>query len=237
MIKYPWLLRFPRLYAYISLKRRNVNYEKALYLLSIDKGNVVFDIGANLGYYTFLFSKLVGAEGRVHCFEPVPTTYKRLLENIQSCENVRTNNIASGEKRGEAEIRYNSQDLEKASLLSPPHKTDNSNMVEIIPLDTYVDEIDLHRLDFIKCDVEGYELYALKGMEGTLRRFRPELSVEVTLSFDDKKALLFFLQDIGYDTFRKVEKGFPAYELDRRDRPEDYFYLHAFSSKITTSPS
>ena len=237
MTKYPWLLRFPRLYAWLSLRRRAVNYEKALYLLSIGKGDVVFDIGANLGYYTFLFSKLVGAEGRVHCFEPVPTTYEKLLENIRSCENIRTNNIASGEKRGEAEIRYNSRDLEKASLLASSHKTDSSATVEVIPLDTYVDEADLHRLDFVKCDVEGYELYALRGMERTLRHFHPELSLEVTLPLDEEKALLSFLQDIGYDTFRKVEKSFPTYELNRENRPRDYFYLHAFSSKIATPPS
>ena len=214
-----------------------VNYEKVLYLLSIGKGDVVFDIGANLGYYTFLFSKLAGSEGRIHCFEPVPITYEKLLQNIRSCENVRPNNVAVGAKRIKSEICYDSHDLEKASLLAPPHETESSATVEIIPLDTYIDEADLHRLDFVKCDVEGYELHALRGMEQTLRRFHPELSLEVTLPLNERKALLSFLQDIGYDTFRKVEKGFPVYELNRENRLEDYFYLHAFSSKIATPPS
>jgi len=214
-----------------------VNYEKVLYLLSIGKGDVVFDIGANLGYYTFLFSKLAGPKGCVHAFEPVPRTYEKLLTNTQTCKNLRLNNVAAGEKRIKSEICYDSHDLEKASLLAPPHETDSSTTVEIIPLDTYIDEADLHRLDFVKCDVEGYELHALRGMEQTLRRFHPELSLEVTLPLNERKALLSFLQDIGYDTFRKVEKGFPAYELNRGNRLEDYFYLHAFSSKIATPPS
>ena len=135
------------------------------------------------------------------------------------------------------EICYDSQDLGKASLFASPQKTDSSDMVKVIPLDTYVDEGDLHRLDFVKCDVEGYELHALRGLEQTLCRFHPELSLEVTLPLNERKALLSFLQDIGYDTFRKVEKGFPAYELHRGNRLEDYFYLHAFSSKIATPPS
>ena len=208
-----------------------------MYLQQIKWGSTVFDLGANIGYYTLLFSKLTGPKGCVHAFEPVPRTYEKLLKSTQTCKNLKLNNVAAGERRTKSEICYDSHDLEKASLLAPPHETDSSTTVEIIPLDTYIDEADLHRLDFVKCDVEGYELHALRGMEQTLRRFHPELSLEVTLPLNERKALLSFLQDIGYDTFRKVEKGFPVYELNRENRLEDYFYLHAFSSKFATPPS
>jgi FkbM family methyltransferase len=231
------LLRFPKLYAFLALKRRNPNFEKVLYLRQIKWGSTVFDVGANLGYYTLLFSKLTGPKGCVHAFEPVPRTYDKLQKNTQACKNLKLSNFAAGERRTKSEICYDSKDLGKASLCTSPQKSESSNIVEVVPLDDYVEELDLSRLDFVKCDVEGYELHAMRGMEKTLQRFRPQLSLEVSLTLDDKKALLSFLQDIGYDTFRKVEKGFPAYEGSPKNHSSDYFYLHAFSSKVTQNSS
>ena len=57
--------------------------EKRLYLSLIREGDVVFDLGANLGYFTLLFSDLVGRGGEVHAFEPVPPTFARLRETIR----------------------------------------------------------------------------------------------------------------------------------------------------------
>lgn len=237
MTKHAWLLRFPRLYAWFALRRRAVNYEKILYLLSIKRGEVVFDIGANWGYFTFLFSKLTGPKGCVHCFEPVPITYEKLLSNMQYCKNIKFNNIAVGEKRKMARISYDTSDLEKASLLSFPKSNDSFANVEVIPLDDYVAETEISRLDSIKCDVEGYELHALRGMEQTLCRFHPKLTLEVTLPMGERQALLIFLKEIGYDHFRKVEVGFPVYEPESKNHLEDYFYLHAFSSKASVLSS
>ena len=49
--------------------------EKRVYLALVREGDVVFDIGANLGHFTLLFSDLVGRRGEVHAFEPVPPTF------------------------------------------------------------------------------------------------------------------------------------------------------------------
>ena len=63
---------------------------------------------------------------------------------------------------------------------------------EIIPLDEYVQDNDLSRLDFVKCDVEGYELQALKGMKRLFSEFTPQLSIEVTINLEDRLSLFSF---------------------------------------------
>tara|TARA_B110000438_G_C15641804_1_gene575650 strand:+ start:32 stop:547 length:516 start_codon:yes stop_codon:yes gene_type:complete len=171
MYRFELLLKFPKLYASLALRIRKPNFEKVLYLREIKHDYTVFDLGANIGYFTYLYSKLVGERGCVHAFEPVPLTYKKLCQNTKRCNNLSLNNFAIGEKDEKGIISYDPQDL------------------------------------------------------------------EVSLTLDNEKALLSFLQDIGYDTFRKVEKGFPAYEANRKNHSSDYFYLHAFSSKVTQNSS
>jgi FkbM family methyltransferase len=229
--KYSWLLRFPALYGWLSSKRRSVNYEKLLYLRSIRKGDVIFDIGANIGYYSILFSKLCGKNGFVHCFEPVPETFQLLLQTMGNCENAKINNIAAGDSEDKLEMSYDPEDSEKASLIVDPTSSNSTRIVKVLPLDEYAKEIKLDRLNFLKCDVEGFELRTLKGMVNTLAKHLPQLSLEITLAQEERLELVDLLKDLGYDLFQKIEKGFPSYEPKQEIKEQgDYFYLHATSS-------
>ena len=234
MTKYSWLLSFPRIYAWLSAKRKSVNYEKQLYLRTIRKGDVIFDIGANIGYYSLLFSKLCGKQGFVHCFEPVPETFQLLLDSLVNSSNTKANNFAAGDSEKSMEISYDPEDSEKATLLRESDSTNSVRMVKILPLDIYAREIQLKRLDFLKCDVEGFELKALKGMKDTLANHLPQISLEITLAREQRFELIDFLKNLGYDSFRKIEKGFPPYHPQKDSQIEgDYFYLHATSSLAT----
>ena len=66
----------------------------------LSKGDIAFDVGANIGWYTTLLSQLVGPYGSVHAFEPVVGTFQTLETNckMNACANVRLNNYALGEK-------------------------------------------------------------------------------------------------------------------------------------------
>jgi FkbM family methyltransferase len=229
--KYSWLLRFPNLYAWLSTRRNLVNYEKLLYLRAIRKGDVVFDIGANIGYYSILFSKLCGKNGFVHCFEPVPETFKLLLQALGNSENTKLNNLAAGNSEDTLEMSYDPEDSEKASLIFAPTSTSLTRIVKVLPLDAYAEEIKLDQLDFLKCDVEGFELKTLKGMVNTLSKYLPQLSLEITLAHEQRQELIELLMSLGYDSFRKIEKGFPNYDPTQDMKEQgDYFYLHATSS-------
>jgi FkbM family methyltransferase len=227
------LLRFPKLYAKLIYLRKYPNFEKILYLKAIKSGDVVLDIGANYGYFTTLFSGLVSTCGEVHAFEPVPETYKLLLENTRRLmPNIKANNFAVGQKREKAVISYDINDSEKASLVHYCASMTKKTETDVIPLDDYVQDNDLRRLDFVKCDVEGYELQALRGMKRTLCELTPQLSIEVTINHKDRLSLFSFLKDLGYDSFKIIEKGYPDYH-HCLNGVQDYFYLHAFSSKAS----
>ncbi len=229
--KYSWLLKFPGIYAWLMSKKCSVNYEKLLYLRSIKKGDVIFDIGANIGYYSILFAKLCGKNGFVHCFEPVPETFEYLLKNMENCENAKLNNIAAASLEDTMEIAFDPYDAEKASLIFSPNSRSTTRVVSALPLDNYAKKIKLDRLNFLKCDAEGYELEVLKGMVKTLSKHLPKLCIEITLKQKEKVELIELLMQLGYDSFQKVEKGFPTFDLKQeiKDR-EDYFYLYATSS-------
>ena len=118
------------------------------------------DIGANQGYYTSLFSILIGQYGQVHAFEPVPESFNKLRQ-LKSCyKNVILNNFAIGEKQGSASINYDPMDSEKASLLNSRNTYPNEFITEVNSIDNYMIDKKLDKIDFIKCDVEGFELNA-----------------------------------------------------------------------------
>ena len=66
----------------LMLIKRKPNYEKSLYFSKVKKGFSVLDLGANQGYFSSIFAQLVGPNGSVHCFEPIPENIKILKEKI-----------------------------------------------------------------------------------------------------------------------------------------------------------
>ena len=120
--------------------------------------------------------------------------------------------------------------MEKASLL----KSCNTNLVEsvtqITTIDDYVKEFPLTNVDFIKCDVEGVELDVFAGSVETLKTFKPQLSIEVTLNMTETHELYQLLLSAGYRKFYKIEKGYPSFVINKHNfKSEDYFYLYATS--------
>lgn len=189
--------------------------EKKVYLSLIREGDTVFDIGANLGHFTLLFSDLVGRRGEVHAFEPVPPTFAQLrhaVETDQRYDNVFLNQAACSAQEGAVAIQMPGDDCGQASLQSHQEgswRTSRSITrfeTMAVRLDNYARGGSPGRMDFVKCDVEGAELPALQGMEDRLRQCQPLLFLEVfakwTESFGYRPTdLVDFLQAVGYDRF------------------------------------
>jgi FkbM family methyltransferase len=182
------LCRYPRIYQNLVQLRRTVNAEKVVFLNLVRDGDVVFDVGANRGYYTILFSHLVGEGGEVHAFEPSPPTFEQLSRYVSKrkrFQNISLNMVAVGDTNGKAKLHTPDNDDGQASLAV--HKFGSWRDVRsvetfecgVIKLDDYAITRGLDRLDFIKCDIEGGELMALKGLSKTINRFHPVLHIEL----------------------------------------------------------
>lgn len=167
-------------------------------------GMIALDVGADIGYYSLQMSKLVGSEGQVVAFEPIPKARKRLLHNlaINGCTNVTVSEFALGNREG---VVYLEDPFSKSRLnLSKTEGGEGDIKVSLKRFDDLVKDLNLPSVDIIKMDIEGAEHEALRGMEESLRRFRPVLVVEVhnhylPLFSSSAEALLKWLADLGYE--------------------------------------
>jgi FkbM family methyltransferase len=211
------LTRLPALYGRLAGLRPHPNLEKIVFLRLVRRGDVVFDVGANTGYYTVLLARLAGPHGAVHAFEPVPATYARLAERVARAGaggSVVLNLAALSDREGPVQLLVPGGDDGQAALVR--HRTGSWRDAAVsthpsaaTTLDGYAARQRLSRLDFIKVDVEGAELAVLTGGLATLRRFRPFLHLEVcpdwTSSFGYEPArLVEVLAPLGYGSFHLV---------------------------------
>jgi FkbM family methyltransferase len=223
-----FLAKTPRMYRSLLRILRRGSVEKHLYLSIVQRGDIVVDIGANVGYFTMLFSDLTGKRGEVHAFEPVLSTFSILTENIHrfpTYKNVHLNRLALGDKDLHTNMLVPRGDHGQASLVrhldgswKDVENEIASTEIEMMQLDHYAER--LGRVDFIKCDVEGAELLVLRGAQSTLRRFRPKLFLEIddrwVRSFGWTTAdVLSFLRQIGYSYFYGVDSPLILLAADR----------------------
>lgn len=136
-------------------------------------GMTVVDLGANVGYYTLLFGKLVGARGRVLAFEPEPDNFMRLEQNIAAggLSNIQARRSAVAEEAGETHLCLSPANF-GAHHIRPPGAEDrrvanNEISVPCVTLDDVIGRRD-PPVDFLKMDIEGAEFRALQGMRRVL---------------------------------------------------------------------
>ena len=233
MIRDRVLCRFPRLYARLLRFRRAPNWDKIVFLEEIPAGAVVFDVGANFGPYTVLFSNMAGPSGAVHAFEPSPPTFAALEQNVAKTRPrgpVRLNHCALGCSAGQSAFFAPAGDpgqasLKKHSAGSWKDGAVQEMQVRIATLDHYAAEAKLSKLDFLKIDVEGAELLMLQGGMETLRRFRPKVHIEIAQEWlrdfgTGPEEILDLLKRAGYSRFSQVgPRGLSM--LDERSLPSE----------------
>lgn len=150
----------------------NENYEikeSEIVKNEINSGDNVIDIGANIGYYTLLFARLVGKNGKVYAFEPDPYNFQILKKNIaiNGYENVILEQKAISEKTGvlklfRSEENYGMHRIYQSKWCKEPINIDS------IKLDDYLKN--LNDINFIKIDIEGAEYGALQGMKSIIEK-------------------------------------------------------------------
>jgi FkbM family methyltransferase len=135
-------------------------------------GDVALDIGAHIGYYTVLLSELVGPHGRVFAFEPDPTNFAILQQNLvlNRCANVTAYNLALSNQNNHVSL-FLSGDNAGDHRIWQPDEPRPSVSVQAIVLDDFWAEA-TWKVDFVKMDIQGAEGVALHGMRQLLSRQR-----------------------------------------------------------------
>lgn len=188
-------------------------FETELVKKEIKNGDVVLDIGANIGYYTLVFAKIVGERGKVFAFEPDPTNFSLLKKNIEinGYKNVILVQKAVSNKTGKIKL-YICEDNKGDHRIYNSHDGRQSIEVEVIRLDDYFKNYS-GQINFIKMDTQGAEGGAIQGMFDILRKN----NVKITTEFWPIGLKRFGIDPQKYLKLL-IEFGFKLHEVDEREK-------------------
>ncbi|PBQ34074.1 hypothetical protein CNR22_20595 [Sphingobacteriaceae bacterium] len=230
---------------YTSFKNRQDAFEIQLLEKYVQRGDVVLDIGANIGYYALILAKLVGEKGRVHCFEPDKKNFSHLENATLNYGNILINNLAAGPKTETLKI-YTSKNLNVDHRTYKPEEFDQELEIEAVSMDDYwvkKDPAEAGRVDFIKMDIQGFEMQAIQGMKSILRKNTDIKIISEFWPYGLKKAgssvtdYFTFLTEQGFNCYLLTKNSLEKLSLDKVLSfeglgEETYFNIFASRSNV-----
>ena len=170
----------------------------------VRKGDVAIDIGANLGYYTRPLANIVGNEGEVYAVEPVPVIFSVLERNVRGCKNVHLLNYALGKEECDVEMANDSvaevgyfgtgRNFVSEGALSKSAVRFTARMRRGSDLFG-----GLERIDFIKCDIEGYERVVMPELRTLIERHHPTVLIET--DGETRHEIIEMFSEMGYRAY------------------------------------
>ncbi|MFL5482593.1 MAG: FkbM family methyltransferase [Gemmatimonadaceae bacterium] len=217
------LTKAPLLYLFVERFREWANWDKRVYLSFVHRGDIVLDVGANVGAHTIFLSHLAGAHGRVIAFEPLPANIAALKDTVR--RRARYTNISivpaavgdSHSNEGTATLKIPGDDHTQASLAvqiagSWELRDFRELEVPLVSLDTSTEVHILSHLELVKIDVEGGELDVLRGASRTLSQHMPLIYCEAYEKWQapfgyNSADLIEFARSLGYLEARVFSGG------------------------------
>jgi len=170
--------------------------------VSIKKGDIIIDAGANIGLFSAVASYLGGI---VYSFEPVNEIIKNYLEKTAKLnKNINIVPFALSNKNGKTEINISPDNIGQSSLILKP-KNFQKQIINTVTLDDWIKQNNIQRIDFIKADIEGAERLMIEGAKWVLNTYGPKLSICIYHLIDDKEVLT-----------RLIKKANPNYKIEYR---------------------
>lgn len=205
--------------------------QDTLYRRLIQSGDLVFDVGANVGYTALLFAHAAGPTGRVFAFEPGRRAFGYLTRNVAHnralLPTICPKQIALSDHPGEA-VFFDSD----SSNLSSLERVSGAEeyVVRLTTLDALADEHGAPQ--FIKIDVEGHEPKVFRGMSATLNAARPPIIAYEALTAEANDACLAALtsQTRGNYTFYRIAEDGTLADADSVSGTSDYLAMPAWAS-------
>jgi FkbM family methyltransferase len=195
----------------------------------VREGDVVVDIGSNIGYYALMESILVGHPGMVYAIEPVRRNFISLTKNISlnGYKNIKAYQLAIGDKQEKVDMN-----ISKKCNWNTIIKTDKIELtgitetVEVTKLDKFLSI--LRKPNFVRMDVEGYEINILKGMNRTLKlRTLKNIFIEFHPHIMGKEKTLHCLDILdsnGFNVQRAIKSWTTPQYVSKGNPPEYPFY-------------
>lgn len=193
--------------------------------------DVIFDIGAHIGYYSIVLAKHF-PNARIFAFEPILNTFSILEKNIRanSLQNIHAFNYGLSDKPKDTFFYYfkDGSTLASQIYLLGYSKTQKIKC-HLERLDDVISSLGIEKLNFIKCDIEGEELAAIQGGLGAIGQFLPiclvtlhqERCAQFNYSAND---VLHIFEKLGYQCFSIINKGFKREKIIKEEW--NYFFLH-----------
>jgi FkbM family methyltransferase len=210
--------------------------EQEMVFRLIKPGDVILDVGANIGWYTInVLLKCKGAS--VYSFEPIKSSFNCLKQNL-ALNNLPAKNAYNFGLSDENKSVKFFFDVKFAMASSMANLREDSDTVteecEVKRLDDFVSSTpSLKKVDFIKCDVEGAELFVFKGAMETIKRDTPIIFTEMLRKWAGKfnyhpNEIIGLLKDWGYRCFVIQDGRLREFqEMDNETIETNFFFLHA----------
>ncbi len=166
--------------------------------IGVEQGDVVFDCGGCWGETALHFAEQAGTGGRVVSFEFVPSNVKIFRKNLDLNPELRKRiDLVEHPLWSETGGLLHFSDNGPGSRAEPEPFPGATGSVAMRTIDSVMDEKGLDKLSFIKMDIEGAELNALKGAERSIREHCPQLAISVYHSIEDFYEIPAYLQSLG----------------------------------------
>ncbi|TDA69577.1 FkbM family methyltransferase [Sulfuricurvum sp. IAE1] len=192
-------------------------------------GDIFVDIGANFGLYSIFVEKKF-PNSSIHAFEPVPETFTILQKNIAHnlCSHIAINNIGLSNKNDI--LKFTCDKYAGNHIVLDPTDQDDTVSINVITLDEYAEKNNLSKIDFIKCDVEGAELFVLQGATKIITRDHPIILIEIHNNWTQRfnyttNDVINYLISFGYKMKMIDYKTRTVEEYDPFRQAEIYDYI------------
>lgn len=209
---------------YNGWEKKSISLWKEL----VKNSNVIFDIGANTGLYG-LVAKSINSSSKIYSFEPLPGVYKFLEKNIQeNLFDINSYELGLSNYNGKAKV-YLREGTDFAYSVTVNKKTifdKNAHEleIEVMRLDSFIEQNNITAIDLIKLDVETHEVEVLNGMGRYLNEFKPTFIIEVlNAEIAEKLALIF--DGIGYLYFNIDDKNNSIQKVDEITKSDHWNFL------------
>ncbi len=202
---------------------------------NLKEGDVYIDVGANVGAFALVACSHVGVQGKVIAFEPVSHVYEQLKYHLQlnHLSQMTIEKLALFNENTQLNLILSSnENLGMSSVFKHDAINGKTEMVNAVRGDDYFSQKNFSKIDFIKMDIEGAELFALQGLEETLKKYKPilllELSEPVLANAGVKKEeIITFLNKMKYEMKGIDNAGnIVEWDSDEINDSENVVFLH-----------